>query len=290
MPNAAPNTAYVLDMPTDRTSCVVFASPHSGRTYPDSLLQRSVLNRDMIRSSEDAYVDQLFASVAEFGAPLLAAAMPRAYLDLNRSSDELDPALIQGARRHGHNPRVSSGLGVIPRVVANGRAIYSGKLTMDEARLRIDTYWRPYHARLKSLLAESHEMFGQAILVDCHSMPHEAVAMAGGSRSARPEIVLGDRFGAAASGVIVDQIEAAFTNAGLQVARNAPFAGAYVTQTYGRPTRHQHAIQIEIDRSLYMDEETIQPNGNFQALRDLLRRVTAQIAGIGADPMSLAAE
>ncbi len=290
MPDAATNAAYILDMPATRTSCVVFASPHSGRTYPESLLKRSVLNRNMIRSSEDAYVDQLFSSVAEFGAPLLAAAMPRAYLDLNRNSDELDPALIQGARRHGHNPRVTSGLGVIPRVVANGRAIYSGKLTMDEARLRIDTYWRPYHTRLKSLLAESHQLFGQAILIDCHSMPHEAVALAGGSRRARPEIVLGDRFGAAASGVIVDQIEAAFADAGLNVARNTPFAGAYVTQTYGRPARHQHAVQIEIDRSLYMNEETIQPNGNFEALRDVLRQVTAQITSIGSDPMSLAAE
>ncbi len=290
MSDIAPHSAYVLDMPAERTSCVVFASPHSGRTYPESLLKRTVLSRNVIRSSEDAYVDQLFSSAAEFGAPLLAAAMSRAYLDLNRNSDELDPALIQGARRHGHNPRVTSGLGVIPRVVANGRAIYSGKLTMDEARLRIDTYWRPYHARLKSLLAESHQNFGQAILIDCHSMPHEAVAMAGGARSGQPEIVLGDRFGAAASGVIVDQIETAFAEAGLNVVRNTPFAGAYVTQTYGRPSRHQHAVQIEIDRSLYMDEETIQPNGNFEALRDVLRQVTAQIVGIGSDPMSLAAE
>ncbi len=290
MPNAATNAAYVLDMPAERTSCVVFASPHSGRAYPASLLKRSVLNRKMIRSSEDAYVDQLFDSAPESGAPFLAAAMPRAYLDLNRSADELDPALIQGARRHGHNPRVASGLGVIPRVVANGRAIYSGKLTMDEARLRIDTYWRPYHQKLKSLLSESHEMFGQAILIDCHSMPHEAVAMAGGSGSTRPEIVLGDRFGAAASGLIVDQIESAFTDAGLNVARNAPFAGAYVAQTYGRPTRQQHAIQIEIDRSLYMDEDTIQPNGNFQSFREVLRQVSGKIASIGSEPLSLAAE
>ncbi len=290
MTNVASNAAYVLDMPARRTSCVVFASPHSSRAYPDSLLQRSVLSRNMIRSSEDAFVDQLFDSAATFGAPLLVAAMPRAYLDLNRSADELDPALIAGARRHGHNPRVASGLGVIPRVVANGRAIYNGKLTMDEARLRIDTYWRPYHQCLKSLLAESHETFGQAILVDCHSMPHEAVALAGGARSSRPEVVLGDRFGASASGVIVDQVESAFVSAGLNVARNTPFAGAYVTQTYGRPARQQHAIQIEIDRSLYMDEETIQPNGNFQALRDLLRQVTADIAAIGSESQQLAAE
>lgn len=285
-----PNVAYDLDMPANRNSCVVFSSPHSGRTYPASLLQRSVLSRNAIRSSEDAFVDQLFDSASKFGAPLIAASVPRAYLDLNRSADELDPALIQGARRHGHNPRVASGLGVIPRVVANGRAIYSGKLTMDEARLRIDTYWRPYHARLKSLLAESHQAFGQAILIDCHSMPHEAVAMAGKANSKRPEIVLGDRFGAAASGIIVDQVEAAFAQAGLNVVRNAPFAGAYVTQTYGRPGRHQHAIQVEIDRSLYMDEATIQPNANFQTFREVLVKVTAQIARIGSETARLAAE
>ncbi|MEM1005311.1 MAG: N-formylglutamate amidohydrolase [Pseudomonadota bacterium] len=284
------NAAFILDMPENRNSCVVFSSPHSGRDYPETLLKRTVLNQNVIRSSEDAFVDQLFASASDFGAPVIKAAMPRAYIDLNRSADELDPALIQGARRHGHNPRVASGLGVIPRVVANGRAIYRGKLTMDEARLRIDTYWRPYHARLKSLLAEAHTSFGQAILVDCHSMPHEAVAMASTTRSKRPEIVLGDRFGASAAGEIVDRIEAAFVSAGLVVARNAPFAGAYVTQTYGRPGRQQHAVQVEIDRALYMDEDEITPNGNFMEFSRILRQVVAEIASIGAKPERLAAE
>ncbi len=284
------NPSYFLDMPENRSSCVVFSSPHSGRDYPEALLKRSVLGADAIRSSEDAFVDQLFASASDFGAPLIKAAMPRAYLDLNRSADELDPALIQGAKRQGHNPRVASGLGVIPRVVANGRAIYRGKLTMDEARLRIDTYWRPYHSRLKALLAESHAKFGQAILVDCHSMPHEAVAMASTARNTRPEIVLGDRFGASASTEIVDRIEAAFSTAGLVVARNAPFAGAYVTQSYGRPGRQQHAIQVEIDRSIYMNEDTISPNANFMAFSKILRQVIAEIAEIGSEPQRLAAE
>ncbi len=285
-----PTAAYDLEMPENRSSCVVFASPHSGRDYPAAFLERSVLNRNMIRSSEDAFVDQLFSSAPRHGAPFLKAAMPRAYLDLNRSADELDPALILGACRQGHNPRVASGLGVIPRVVANGRAIYNGKLRMDEARLRIDTYWRPYHTRLKSLLAEAHHKFGQAILIDCHSMPHEAVAMANTATANRPEVVLGDRFGAAASGVVVDQIESAFTSAGLNVARNTPFAGAYVTQTYGRPGRYQHAIQIEIDRSLYMDEERIEPNANFHAFRQVLDQVISDIAAIGSEPARLAAE
>ncbi len=284
------NAAYDLEMPDKRTSCVVFSSPHSGRDYPLEMLQRSVLNRHVIRSSEDAYVDRLFDTAPGLGIPMLKAKMPRAYLDLNRSPDELDPALIDGIRRRGHNPRVSSGLGVIPRVVANGRAIYRGKLTIDEARHRIDTYWHPYHTRLKSLLAESYAMFGQAILIDCHSMPHEAVAAAGTTRSGRPEIVLGDRFGASASGEIVDQIESAFAAAGLSVARNAPFAGAYVTQTYGRPGRRQHAIQIEIDRSLYMDEQKILPGKNFELFRQTLRKVIADIARIGPEAVPLAAE
>ncbi|WP_109310804.1 N-formylglutamate amidohydrolase [Ruegeria sp. AU67] len=284
------NAAYVLDMPVKRTSCVVFSSPHSGRNYPEAMLNRTVLSQNVIRSSEDAFVDQLFSAATDHGAPLISATKSRAYLDLNRSAEELDPALIQGARRHGHNPRVASGLGVIPRVVANGRAIYRGKLTMDEARLRIDTCWRPYHARLKSLLAESHTAFGQAILIDCHSMPHEAVSMASTTTAQRPQIVLGDRFGASASTEIVDRIESAFASAGLIVARNAPFAGAYVTQTYGRPGRNQHAIQVEIDRSLYMDEVKIAPNGNFAAFQDVLRQVIREISGIGRDPLRLAAE
>ncbi len=284
------NTPYVLDMPASRTSCVVFSSPHSGRNYPETLLNRTVLSENVIRSSEDAFVDQLFSAAVDYGAPIISAVMPRAYLDLNRSAEELDPALIQGARRSGHNPRVASGLGVIPRVVANGRAIYRGKLTMDEARLRIDTCWRPYHARIKSLLKESHSAFGQAILIDCHSMPREAVAMARNSKSRRPDVVLGDRFGASASTEVVDQIEAAFSAAGLNVARNAPFAGAYVTQTYGRPARQQHAVQVEVDRALYMDEARIEPNENFCAFQAILRDVIQDIAGIGDERLPLAAE
>ncbi len=284
------SAAYALEMPQKRTSCVVFSSPHSGRNYPQAFVTRSILDRNVIRSSEDAFVDHLFAPAPDHGAPLIAAQIPRAFLDLNRSAEELDPALIMGARRSGHNPRVASGLGVIPRVVANGRSIYSGKLTMDEARLRIDSYWRPYHARLKSLLAESIDTFGQAILVDCHSMPHEAVVLAGTQNGRRPEIVLGDRFGASASGVIVDQIEAAFVAAGLSVVRNTPFAGAYVAQTYGRPTRHQHAIQIEIDRALYMNESSIEPSSDYEAFREIMAEVVADIAGIGAQPTRVAAE
>ena len=285
-----PACPYHLSRPDHYRSCVVFASPHSGADYDGDFLKSTVLDRLGIRTSEDAFVDVLFDTVPGFGAPLLSALVPRAYVDLNRSPDELDPALIDGVRRRGHNPRVASGLGVIPRVVANGRAIYSGKLTMAEAKQRISLCWQPYHAALQSLLDDAHATFGQAILVDCHSMPHEAMdGMTRGKRE-RPEIVLGDRFGAAASGEIVDRIEAAFAAAGLKVARNTPFAGAYVTQAYGRPSRRQHAVQIEIDRALYMDETRVRPNGNFKAFRKVMSQVAAEIAMIGYDQVPLAAE
>ena len=285
-----PKVAYEVLHAEKRTSCVVFASPHSGRDYPWSFLRRTILDEKTIRSSEDAFVDQLFDMTPQYGAPLLKAGAPRAFVDLNRSMDELDPALIEGVRRQGHNPRIASGLGVIPRVVANGRVIYRGKLTMREAERRIDLYWRPYHQMLQKLLDGAHQFHGQAVLIDCHSMPHEA--MDGNARGgmARPDVVLGDRFGAAASGDIVDLVEAAFSAAGFTVARNAPFAGAYVTQAYGRPSRNQHAIQVEIDRSLYMDERLIRPNADFDSVRERLRSVVAEIATIGQMRVPLAAE
>lgn len=285
-----PNPAYEIRLPTERMSPVIFASPHSARVYPPSFVRRSVLDEHAIRTSEDAFVDQLFAPAPEFGAPLLVSRVPRAFVDLNRSADELDPALIQGARRQGHNPRIASGLGVIPRVVANGRAIYRGKITMDEARLRIERYWRPYHEALQDLLDQAHQAFDQAILIDCHSMPHEAMDGVARKAGRRPEIVLGDRFGAAASADVVARIEAAFTAAGFTVARNAPFAGAYVTQAYGRPSRGQHAVQVEVDRALYMDENRIRPHADYGAFRATLRQVVAEIAGIGRRRLPLAAE
>lgn len=286
-----PKVAYQLIHPERRTTSVVFASPHSGRDYPWHFIRRTNLNEHTVRSSEDAFVDQLYDCAPQFGAPFLKAGAPRAFVDLNRSRDELDPALIEGALRQGHNPRVASGLGVVPRVVANGKAIYSGKITMTEAERRIDQYWRPYHEALEAQLDQAHLMFGEAILIDCHSMPHEAMDTVARSGIRRPEVVLGDRFGAAADEAIVNRIEAAFVSAGLVVTRNTPFAGAYITQHYGRPMRERHAVQIEIDRALYMNEQLIRPNNNFESFRALLQGVIAEIADIGRPAeRSLAAE
>ncbi|MEO0379251.1 MAG: N-formylglutamate amidohydrolase [Pseudomonadota bacterium] len=285
-----PKVAYDVEHPERRTSCVVFASPHSGRDYPWTFLRKTVLDELTVRSSEDAFVDQLFGFASRVGAPLLKAGAPRAYIDLNRSADELDPALIEGVRRQGHNPRIASGLGVIPRVVANGRAIYRGKLPRAEAEERIDLYWRPYHHMLQTLLDGAHQYHGQAILIDCHSMPHEAMDGIARGGMPRPDVVLGDRFGAASGSEVMDRVEAAFAAAGFTVARNAPFAGAYITQAYGRPSRNQHAIQVEIDRSLYMDERRIALSSGFAGVEARLQSVIAEIAAIGQTRMPLAAE
>ncbi|MFV0333601.1 MAG: N-formylglutamate amidohydrolase [Tropicimonas sp.] len=267
--------------PHRRTTSVVFASPHSGSDYPPGFLRRSTLDEQAIRSSEDAFVDRLFDIAPSLGAPLLAANVPRAYVDFNRGADELDPAVIRGVPPHAHNPRVASGLGVIPRVVTGGRAIYRGKLEPEEAQRRLDATWHPYHAALRRLLEENLAQFGEAILIDCHSMPHEAVRALPGKPGLRPQVVLGDRFGAASRPDIVDRVEAAFAGAGLAVARNTPFAGAFITQNYGRPSRGQHVIQVEIDRALYMDEARIRPAANFERFRETLRGVISEIARIG---------
>lgn len=274
---------FHLSLPERRMTSVVFASPHSGRDYPPGFLEASVLDERTIRSSEDAFIDQLLDTVPTMGAPLLVARAPRAYVDVNRAADEMDPAVVEGVRLAVHNPRVASGLGVIPRVVAGGRAIYCGKIPLSEAAARIEKVWHPYHACLKHMLDEASREFGEAILVDMHSMPHEAMDSIVSAGAKRPEIVLGDRFGTAAAPEIMDRVEAAFAAAGFRTLRNAPFAGAYITQTYGRPSLGRHAIQIEMDRSLYMNEREIRPNGNFLGFKRVLSGILGEIAAIGRD-------
>jgi len=280
---------YSLQMPENWSANVIFASPHSGANYPDDLMKQTILSPLAIRSSEDVFVDHLFSAAPRFGAPLLTANYPRAYLDLNRSADELDAAVIEGAPAHKSNPRIASGLGVVPRVVSNGREIYKGKVPMAEATRRIDTIWHPYHLAVSTLLRKCQANFGSAVLVDCHSMPRDAVeSVARGRR--RPDIVLGDRFGASASGEITDVLEAAFVSAGLRVARNAPFAGAYTAQKYGKPSQSQHVVQVEIDRSLYVDEKTLRPTESYHSLRSAITFVIGEVTAFGRGRTALAAE
>jgi len=281
---------FTLLCPMRRTTSVIFSSPHSGRDYPAAFLEASALDPLEMRSSEDAFVDLLFASAPVRGAPLLAARAPRAYIDLNRACDELDPGVIDRVTDSAHNPRISAGLGVIPRVVANGRVIHRAKISLAEAEARIATVWHPYHAALRDLIAQSHSSFGEAIVIDCHSMPHEAIEAHSRPGTPRPEVVLGDRYGAAAGREVVEYVAAAFAGAGLRVARNAPFSGAYIAQAYGHPSQHCHVVQIEIDRTLYMNEAAVTAGPDFAAFQALIAGVVAEIAALGRRQMPMAAE
>lgn len=281
------NPSYSCLRPLQQTSPVIFASPHSGRDYPQDMLDRTRLTAAQMRSSEDAYVDHLIRWLPAQGTPVLLAQTARAYLDLNRSPDELDPALIEDIGLFVRTPRIASGLGVIPRVVGQGRAIYEGKLTRAEAQARIDRIWHPYHRALAGLMAETQRHFGRAILIDMHSMPRESLR----DMVDRPEIVLGDRYGKSATPEVTDAVESAFVQAGFKTARNTPFAGVYITQTYGRPSKGSHCVQVEIDRSLYLGEaEYPCPGPALESFAQRIAPALRQISRIGHAASDLAAQ
>jgi N-formylglutamate deformylase len=275
--------------PVSLTSGVVFALPHSGRDYGVSFLNQSILDQLSIRSSEDAFLDQLIDGIEKYGAPKIIANAPRAFIDLNRSTDELDPALISGIKNNIKNPRISSGLGVIPRVVSHGKEIYRGKLSFEQAQSRIKYYWKPYHTDLSNLLQRSQSVFGQSLLIDIHSMPHEAVSTQS-SFIKPPEIVVGDRFGMSSDPELTNLVISILKQHEFKVAKNTPFAGAFITKHHGKVKKRIHALQLEIDRSLYMDEEKISPNSEFEELKTRLFPALIQISSLICKSEKIAAE
>ncbi|MCB1381374.1 MAG: N-formylglutamate amidohydrolase [Notoacmeibacter sp.] len=284
---------FSLHAPAEQRVAFVFNSPHSGRHYPARFLAMSRLDHRAIRRSEDCHVDLLFSHVMRLGAPLLAANFPRAYLDANREAFELDPRMY-GDRLPGHanarSARVAGGLGTVPRIVSEGVDIYSGKLPVNEALSRIEHVYKPYHQALRRLLLTTHARFGLAILIDCHSMPG-SVRVPG--MLGTPDFIIGDRFGSSASSALADHATALLKGMGYSVAYNKPYAGGFITEHYGRPGRGLHALQIEINRSLYMDEASYEPHAGFGLLRDNLRKFTADLVSIPESwlmPGSIAAE
>ncbi len=270
----ASDPSFRLERPACQRVPFLFASPHSGRRYPQSLLNRSRLDALTLRRSEDAYVDELFAGVTALGAPLLAAEFPRAWLDVNRGIAELDQAMFDAPLTvpvDAPGPRVAAGLGVIPRIVRDGQEIYCGKLDRMEAERRLARFYRPYHQALDALVEETRARFGIAVLIDCHSMP---------SALAVPDVVLGDRYGASAGAGLVRRLEEAFVRAGFSVARNTPYAGGHTTVRHGRVDEGCHALQIEINRALYLHEERVSKKPGFQILRARLEKVMAELVAI----------
>ncbi|KWT71282.1 N-formylglutamate deformylase [Hyphomicrobium sulfonivorans] len=261
---------YTVTEPERQVAPFVFCSPHSGRIYPQSFIAQSRLTPLCLRKSEDCFVDELIAPVAELGVPLISARFPRAFLDVNREPYEFDPEIFDEPLPDYANTqsvRVAGGLGTIARIVADGEEIYRHKISLADALARVQQLYIPFHAALCELVETTRQRFGYAILIDCHSMPSSSMASFGGPR---PDIVLGDRFGASADNKISRFLRDTLTNLGYKVHMNRPYAGGYITEHYGRPARNVHAVQIEINRGLYIDERTLRLKKSFATLqRDL---------------------
>ncbi len=271
--SACDSAAHEVHRPDEQLLPVVVASPHSGSVYPRAFLDASPLELDLLRRSEDCHVDRLAAGAVGIGAPLLRAHFPRVFLDVNREPWELDPAMF-AERLPGYvktrTPRIASGIGTIPRLVGNGLEIYRRKLTFREARQRVETLHAPYHETLTALVEETRRRFGQALLIDLHSMPSARWGGRWPEGAKGADIVLGDRHGKACSRGIVAAADTLLSDRGYSVVRNDPYSGGYTTKHYGRPRRGRHALQVEINRALYMDEATLAPRAGFAHLaRDL---------------------
>jgi N-formylglutamate deformylase len=263
---------------TDGRWPLILASPHSGREYPPAFMAASRLSPMQLRRAEDPLVDELLDGVT--GVPVLRARFARAFLDLNRSADELDPAMFEGPLPvpSRTTERVAAGLGVLPRVAGQGLDIYRRRLTVGEAETRIAALHRPWHDRLAELIARARTRHGYAILVDCHSMPTPQGPFA-------PQIILGDRHGSSAAPALVALAEAHFRSTGWRVGRNIPYAGGHTTAFHADPANGIHTLQIEIDRSLYLDPLRLTRGRHFDSVA---RQLTSLVESIVAAAPSLA--
>ncbi len=274
-PLVPPSPIAVL-RPPRQTTPLVFASAHSGRDYPAAFVSAARLDALRLRRSEDSFVDELFAAAPRYGAPLLAATFPRAFCDPNREPWELDPAMFEEELPPWVNTgsaRVGAGLGTIARVVASGEAIYRGKLRFADAEDRVRLFWQPFHDALGALIETTRRQFGVCLLIDCHSMPSTSM-----SPRTVADFVLGDVHGSTCAPRVMRMVEEGLIGLGYTVRRNDPYAGGYITRHYGRPREGVHALQIEINRTLYMDEARIERLAGFGVVQDSISALIAALA------------
>lgn len=266
---------YTIAQPTGEAVPVVLSSPHSGRVYPRSILDRLRVDAGALLALDDGPIDKLLHQGCEAGAVLIAARYPRVVVDLNREPDELDPDLVRDPEALPElrvTARARAGLGVVPSRVG-GQPLWRQRLDACELRQRLEQVFHPYHRQLDLLLRDRRDRLGQAVLLDCHSMP--SVVVAG---DPAVDASLGDRFGRSCAGDLVAAVEAVLRRAGLKVARNRPYAGGYITGRHGRPDAGLHALQLELRRGLFMDERSHVPHAGFAALQRVLGEVTAAVA------------
>ncbi|MFK7903119.1 MAG: N-formylglutamate amidohydrolase [Nitratireductor sp.] len=263
----------------------VFNSPHSGRYYAPEFLAMSRLQNLDIRKSEDFLVDELFNGVVPLGAPMLKAIFPRAWLDVNREPYELDPKMFDEPLPNFVNTRstrVASGLGTIAQIVCEDMPIYSKKLGVEEGLNRIETLYKPYHETLRHMLAKAMKRFGHSVLIDCHSMPssQHRYGLKTRSHTVRADFVLGDKYGASCAPELTKAAQEFLTDLGYCVSINKPYAGGFITSHYGKPESGLHALQVEINRALYMDELNMKRSSNFENLQRDLTTFSSRLMAI----------
>lgn len=264
------------------TGPIVISVPHAGTLYSPALLAAARLPHGLTLL-EDRLVD-LVAVAARADETMLVQRTPRAAIDLNRSEDERDPLVDDGALPQAHpSAKVRSGLGLVPRRAGNSGELWRRRFTGTEIERRIARDHRPYHHALAAALMAARARFGVAVLIDVHSMPP-----LGGERA---RVVLGDRFGQAAGGRLVERLEGVVRDAGHRVALNVPYAGGYILERHGHPAQGLHAVQVELDRTLYLDAGLRKPGAGFARTVALLRAMLAALAdeAMGA-PQAIAAE
>ncbi len=264
---------------------LLFNSPHSGRVYPREFLKASRLDLQTLRRSEDTFVDELVCGVVARGYPVMRAHFPRCYVDVNREPYELDPRMFHGrlpSFANTRSMRVAGGLGTVARVVGDAQEIYDQRISVDDALQRIESLYKPYHRALRRLFASLHADFGTAILIDCHSMPSTTAV-----RDDRPraDIVLGDRYGTSCAPEVAEVAEEVLRRCGYAVSRNKPYAGGFITEHYGNPGSGLHALQIEINRALYMDERRYERGPNFSRLAADIEDLAERLAAIPVDAL-----
>jgi N-formylglutamate deformylase len=258
---------------------VVFNSPHSGSIYPRAFLAASRLDPAILRRSEDSFVDELAAGVVARGYPLMRAHFPRCYVDVNREPYELDPRMFNGrlpSFANTRSMRVAGGLGTVARVVGDAQEIYDRRIPVDDALQRIESLYKPYHRALRKLVTRVHRDFGAAILIDCHSMP----SAAGRDDRPRADIVLGDRYGTSCVMPVMETVETTLRGLGYNVSRNKPYAGGFITEHYGNPGTGLNAVQLEINRALYMDERHFAKTASFGQVASDLETLSDRLAAI----------
>src|SRR5262245_53261034 len=266
--------------PAEGRGPVVLNSPHSGSVYPRAFLAAARLDMPTLRRSEDSFVDELSLGVVARGYPLMRAHFPRCYVDVNREPYELDPRMFEGrlpSFANTRSMRVAGGLGTVARVVGDAQEIYGDRIPVDDAIRRIEGLYKPYHRALRRLFTRVHRDFGAAVLIDCHSMPSSA-----GSKDerARSDVVIGDRYGTSCVAAVAESAEATLRAQGYSVSRNKPYAGGFITEHYGNPAAGLHAVQLELNRGLYMDERRFERSASFARLAADLELLAENLAAL----------